>query len=86
VAAVDPGNATAEPSRLFFIPDSVSGKKLLVDTGSSYSIFPFRAKCRPSGPWLRAANGQLIRCWGTRRRRLVMGGKLYQWPFLQAEV
>jgi hypothetical protein len=80
VAAVDPGNSTAKPGRLFFILDSVSGKKLRVDTGSSYSIFPFRAECRSCSPRLRAANGQLICCWGTRQWRLEMGGKLYQFP------
>jgi hypothetical protein len=41
VAAVSPGESTVKPGRLFFILFSVSNKKLLVDTGSSYSLFPF---------------------------------------------
>jgi hypothetical protein len=87
VAAACPGNLnTAVAGRLFFIYDAVSAKKLLVDTGSSFSIFPFRSAARPSGPRLKAANGQRIRCWGSRRRELRIADKVYKWQFLQADV
>jgi hypothetical protein len=64
----------------------VSNKKLLVNTGSSYSLFPFRSACKQSGPRLKAANGQRICCWGSRRWALLLDGILYQWHFLQADV
>jgi Reverse transcriptase (RNA-dependent DNA polymerase)/RNase H-like domain found in reverse transcriptase len=83
---VSPGVSEVKPGRLFFIFDSVSNKKLLVDTGSSFSLFPFRSTAKPSGPRLKAANGQRIRCWGSRQRCLLIGGKSFQWQFLQAEV
>jgi hypothetical protein len=87
VAAAHPGTLnTATAGRLFFVNDSVSSKKLLVDTGSTYSIFPFHSTARPFGPRLKAANGQRIRCWGSRRRQLHVAGCSYQWRFLQAEV
>jgi hypothetical protein len=87
VAAAHPGTLnTATAGRLFFVNDSISSKKLLVDTGSTYSIFPFHFKARPFGPRLKAANGQRIRCWGSRPRHLHVAGRSYQWQFLQAEV
>jgi hypothetical protein len=86
VAAVSPEESSAKPGRLFFILDSVSKKKLLVDTGSSYSLFLFRSNCKQSGPRLKAANGQRIRCWGSRGRSLLLDGVQYQWHFLQADV
>jgi hypothetical protein len=71
---------------LFFIKDTVSSKKLLVDTGSAFSIFPHRSKQHPCGPRLSAANGQSIRCWGSHRRSLQLAGQQYTWNFLQAAV
>jgi hypothetical protein len=82
VAAVPPGAPpTAAAGRLFFIIDHFSNKKLLVDTGSPYSIFPYQSSKKPFGPRLMAANGQRIRCWGSRRRPLLLAGQEYQWNF-----
>jgi hypothetical protein len=87
VAAACPGNLnTTAAGRLFFVYDAVSAKKLLVDTGSSFSIFPFRSAARPSGLRLKAANGQRIRCWGSRRWELRIADKVYKCQFLQADV
>jgi hypothetical protein len=69
---------------IFF--DQVSAKRLLVDTGSAYSIIPHHSHQKPFGPRLTAANGQRIRCWGSRRRVLQLAGHDYQWEFLQAAV
>jgi hypothetical protein len=77
---------TATAGRLFFVYDSISSKKLLVDTRSTYSIFPLRSTTRPYGPKLKEANGQRICCWGSRRRELHIAGRPYQWQFLQADV
>jgi hypothetical protein len=86
VVAVSPGTSEVKPGRLFFIFDSVSNKKLLVDTGSSLSLFPFRSAAKPCGPQLKAANGQRIRCWGSLQHHLLIGEKSFQWQFLQADV
>jgi hypothetical protein len=86
VAAVSPGASEVKPGRLFFIFDSVSNKKLLVDTGSSFSLFLFRSDAKPCEPRLKAANRQRICCWGSRQRRLLIGEKSFQWQFLQADV
>jgi hypothetical protein len=49
------------PGKLFFITDSLSGRKFLVDTGFSYSIIPHSSPLPPSGPVLLAADRRLIR-------------------------
>jgi hypothetical protein len=41
---------------------------------------------KPFGPRLTAANGQRIRCWGSRCRSLRLAGQEFQWEFLQAAV
>jgi hypothetical protein len=76
----------ATTGRLFFIKDTVSSKKLLVDTGSAFSLFPHRSKQHPCRPRLSAANRQLIRCWGSDRRSLQLAEQQYTWNFLQAAV
>jgi hypothetical protein len=87
VAAVPPSAPrTAAAGRLFFIFDQVSAKRLLVDTGSAYSIFPHHSHMKPFEPRLTAANGQRIRSWGSRRHFLRLAGQEYQWEFLQAAV
>jgi hypothetical protein len=51
VAVVTPGaKNTAAPGHLFFITDQISEKKLLVDTGSAYSILPHKSNSAPFGP------------------------------------
>jgi hypothetical protein len=47
------GGTAVKPGRLFFLRDTVSQKKFLIDTGSSYSILPHRSKKPPYGPVLR---------------------------------
>jgi hypothetical protein len=75
VATVAPSaQQSAQPGRLFFVADQVSGKKLLVDTGSAFSIFPHKSASKPFGLLLKAANRQRIRCWGSRCRSLKLSG------------
>jgi hypothetical protein len=54
------------PGRLFYITDSVSGCRYLVETGSAFLIMPWESSDVPSGPSLTAADGRLIPCWGER--------------------
>ena len=48
------------PGKLFFIQDSISGKKFLVDTGSSFSIIPHKSTAPTTGPKLWSANNKPI--------------------------
>jgi hypothetical protein len=57
-------SAADGPGRLFFIRDSTSNKRFLVDTGSSFSILPYISTKPPRGLALYAANRRRIRCWG----------------------
>jgi transposase InsO family protein len=80
------GDGCIKPGRLFFMQDAVSGLHFLIDTGSSYSILPHRAKARPYGPTLRAADGRRIRCWGQKAAEVKLGGHSYRWQFLLADI
>jgi hypothetical protein len=66
--------------------DRDSGKKFLVDTGSSYSIIPHRSTSPPFRPVLKSASGQLIKCWGVHQTTVNVGGHRHRWPFIRAEV
>ena len=66
--------------------DTNCGASYLVDTGSSYSILPFKSQLPPSGPLLKTANGQKISCWGERQHTIAFGGRRYTWSFLLAAV
>jgi hypothetical protein len=81
-----PGAHTANGGRLFFAADSISGKRFLVDTGASFSIVPHRSSSRPSGPALRTANNMRIWCWGLRTAEVNIGGTVFSWDFLLADV
>jgi hypothetical protein len=79
-------SAADGPGRLFFIRDSSSNKRFLVDTGSSFSILPFISTKPPRGPALYAADRRRIRCWGFVTAQVVLGGDAYSWRFLRAHV
>jgi hypothetical protein len=81
-----PGEHAADGGRLFFAADDLSGKRFLVDTGASFSILPHRSALRPSGPGLRTANNVRIRCWGRRTAEVNIGGRVFSWDFLLADV
>jgi hypothetical protein len=91
-----PGRKTSKPGRsastanspgnLFFIADGLSGRKFLVDTGSSFSIIPHSSPLPPSGPVLCAADRRSIRGWGFARSQVRLGGRLFTWQFLKAQV
>ncbi len=74
------------PGRLFYVTDSVSGRRYLVDTGSAFSIMPWESSSLPSGPTLTAADGRLIPCWGERSFAVTIAGVVRRWDFLLAAV
>ncbi len=78
--------AAVRPGRLFFISDSTSQRRYLVDTGSAFSIMPWQSSAPPSGPSLSGADGRRIPCWGERPFTVTIGGVPRQWQFLMAAV
>jgi hypothetical protein len=78
-------NAVA-PGRLVHIVDETSQRRFLVDTGATYSIFPYSSPGKQSGPRLTGADGLHIPCWGERRLSLTLHGHLFVWLFLLAKV
>ncbi len=74
------------PGRLFFVTDSSSHRRFLVDTGSAFSIMPWRSSSPPTGPGLAGADGRRIPCWGEQPFTVTIGGIPRQWTFLLAAV
>ena len=56
--------AAIPPGRLLVFTDTVSNQQFLVDTGSAYSIIPYRSSAPPSGPSIMTADRTPIPCWG----------------------
>jgi len=74
---------------LLYIADSKSGRSFLVDTGAEISVVPPLSGDTLSGsagPSLKAANGTAIRTFGKRDITLTIGGKLFTWSFVIAQV
>ncbi len=78
--------SAVHPGRLFYITDSVSSQRFLMDTGSSFSIMPWESSDTPSGPNLTAADGRRIPCWGERPFTVTISGVPRRWNFLLAAV
>jgi hypothetical protein len=78
--------AAVHPGRLFFTSDSVSHRRYLVDTGSVFSIMPWKSSNTPSGPNLSGADGRRIPCWGERPFTVTIGSIPRQRRFLLAAV
>jgi hypothetical protein len=74
------------PGLLVHIIDQLSGRRYLVDTGASFSIFPHKSTTPPSGQKLTGSDGQLIPCWGEKRIVLVFHACRFAWTFLLADV
>ncbi len=74
------------PGRLFFVRDSSSHRRFLVDTGSAFSIMPWLSSSPPTGPRLAGADGRRIPCWGEQPFTVTIGGIPRQWTFLHAAV
>ena len=75
--------------KLLFITDSLSGRRLLVDSGAQRSILPAQAVDTMTGghgPQMDAANGTPIRTYGTRRVDVCFGGRRFSWDFVMAAV
>jgi hypothetical protein len=78
--------AAAHPGTLFFITDTLTGRRFLVDTGSSFSLIPYRSSKRQCGPTLRAADNRRIPCWGFSRAMVKLANGDFTWSLLPAAV
>ncbi len=82
-----PGRLAAVAAGLLVhIKDDISGRRFLVDTGASYSIWPHSSSSPATGPLLFGPSGQWISCWGDRVLHLQFQGRPFSWPFLLAAV
>ena len=80
---------TAAPAS-FHVRDSISGQRLLVDTGAMQSTFPpsqtDRSHTTASTVALVAANGSPIKTYGIKTLEISILGQSYRWPFIIADV
>ena len=75
-----------QPGRLALLVDEATSKRFLVDSGSAYSILPFRSASKPCGPALATAGKTPIRCWGSRMAVVAAGGRKFCCCLLLADV
>jgi hypothetical protein len=73
-------------SPLIPIEDQLSRRRFLVDTGASFSIYPFSSKAAPTGPTFFGPAGKLIPCWGEKSISLQLYNRKFTWTFLLAAV
>ena len=79
-----------QPSRLFYVTDSLTGLRFLVDTGAEISVVPpsaFDRKHRKDSFSLQAVNNTPIATYGTQLHTLNIGlRRKFQWIFIIADV
>jgi hypothetical protein len=78
-------NAVA-PGELLHLSDKLSGRRFLVDTGTSYSIFPHQSSQPVCGPILKGPGGQTIAYWGEKQLPVQFSGCHFTWTFVLAKV
>ena len=79
----------ASINSLFFVRDSQSGRRFLVDTGSEVSALPashLERRTNANGRKLSAANGSSISTYGSRHLSLRLGEGIFSWSFIIADV
>ena len=89
IAATNSPGPTSK-SRLFYVPDSTTGHKFLIDTGAEVSVIPPQPEDRKRGPTpftLVACNKSPIKTYGMRSITLSLGlRRTFRWVFVVAEV
>jgi len=80
-------NALDNSASGFFITDSLSGRKFLVDTGAFRSLFPATAENKTRS-WTRPsnANGSPIPMYGIQTIAIQAAGRSFTWDFIIADV
>ena len=75
--------------KLLFVTDTLSGRRLLVDSGARRSILPAKpvdTMAGGHGPPMDAANGTPIRTYGMRYVEVCFSGRRFGWDFIMAAV
>jgi hypothetical protein len=71
------------PRELLCVTDTMSGTKLLADTGAAYSVLPACSQTvAGSLPRLKGAGGHSITCYGEWKLELCFSGRRFTWNFL----
>jgi hypothetical protein len=73
---------------LLRITCAASQRRYLVDTGTAFSVLPYKGtkQLSPDLPCLRAAGGQVIPCYGELHVNVQFCDKTFEWTFLLADV
>ena len=82
-----PGRLNAVvPGKLVHACCQLTGRRFLLDTGASYSLWPHRSSSPSSGPRISGPSGSVIPCWGDRPFTVRFQGRTFKWNFLLAHV
>ena len=77
-------------TNVFFLLDSLTGLRFLIDTGACRSLLPkskiYSGCSTGTDTHLVAANGSRILTYGYKSRRLSFAGSTYKWDFIVADV
>ena len=71
---------------LFYLTDTISGKRFLVDTGAACSILPHHSSQQPSNLKLVAADGRKIPTWGKKMCKINFNKTDFSYTFVLAAV
>ena len=85
-----PPVAASIDTNVFFLTDSNTGIRFLIDTGACKSLLPrsmVHSGCSTgSDIRLTAANGSFINTYGFKSMQIAFVGRTFQWEFLVADV
>ena len=73
-------------SCLLYLVDVASSKRYLVDSGSAFSILPYKLSAEPTEPSLMTADSKPLRCWGRHTCSVRTRTRESPWTFLLAPV
>jgi transposase InsO family protein len=71
---------------LFYLTDTISGKRFLVDTGAACSILPHHSNQPPANLKLVAADGRKIPTWGKKMCKINLNKTDFSYTFVLAAV
>jgi hypothetical protein len=74
------------PCHLVHSMDKVSKRRFLVDSGASYTIFPYRSSSPHTGPLLAGSSGKTILCWVEKEFELSFDKNKFKWLLLLAAI
>jgi hypothetical protein len=82
-----PGRINAVlPGTLLHATCQLTGRRFLLDTGSSFSIYPHKSSMAASGPHMTGPDGAIIPSWGVKELTMKFDNTVFKWQFVLAAI